>query len=138
MSSTKMAKTFSDMGFGSYVPANDVTVWQPGDIMSMNGHAWIVVGECSDGSVVLLHSSPPGVILCGTLLADGTKSDAVRLAEKYMREKYPEWYEKYPDCSRSYTYLTSSSKMHWNRETLPDDEEVRKLSAEEVLGILFE
>lgn len=138
MSSTLMAKTFADMGFGSYVPAYDVTVWQAGDIMSMTGHAWIVVGSCSDGSVVMMHSSPPGVILCGTKLQNGRDSEAVRLAEKYMKEYFPEWYEKFPDCARDYSYLTGSSKMHWNRETLSDDEDLRHMSAGEVLKKIFE
>ena len=39
------------------------------DVMSSTckccGHVWIVVGQCKDGSVVLLHSSPAGVQLCG-------------------------------------------------------------------------
>lgn len=137
MASTKMAKAFADMGFGDYTPASEVKNWQAGDIMSMDGHAWIVVGECDDKSVVLLHSSPPGVMLCGTKLADGTRSQAIALAEKYMSEIYPEWYAKYPECSCEYFYITDSSKLHWNRETLSDNEKICSLTAEDVLLSLF-
>ena len=68
---TGMAESFSAKGFGSYTPSWHVTDWKPGDIMSMKGHVWISLGMCADGSVVLLHASPPGVLLCGTTLEIG-------------------------------------------------------------------
>ena len=71
MASTKMAQTYADMGLGTYIPASEMTTWQAGDIMSMKGHVWIVVGQCDDGSVLFLHASPPGVMFSGTKLADG-------------------------------------------------------------------
>ena len=79
--------------------------------MSKEGHVWMVVGQCEDGSVVLLHSTPPGVSLAGTLLEDGTKSQAVQLAEAYMSRYYPEWYSKYDGYGKDYSYLTDSSRM---------------------------
>lgn len=134
---TGMAESFSAKGFGSYTPAFSVTDWKPGDIMSMRGHVWISLGMCSDGSVVLLHASPPGVLLCGTSLADGGKSEAVTLAESYMRTYYPDWYAKYPDCSRPASYLSASGQMRWSTQMLSDEENIQNLSAEETLKRMF-
>lgn len=138
MSSTKMAKEFSELGLGSYTPTDEVTDYKAGDIMSMPGHVWISLGECSDGSVLLLHASPPGVIFCGTSLPDGSDSHAVKLAEKIMSENYPEWYAKFPECSRPYSYLTASSQMRWRREVLSDEEGISEMTAYEIADVLFE
>ena len=81
---TRMAEDFASRGWGSYTPASEVSDWKPGDIMSMKGHVWIALGMCADGSVLMLHASPPGVLLCGTLLEDGGTSLAVDLARQYM------------------------------------------------------
>lgn len=137
LSSTKMAEEFASRGLGEYIPAREMTYWQAGDIMSMKGHVWIAVGTCEDGSVLLLHSSPPGVSFCGTELADGSKSLAVSLAEHMMQTYYPEWYAKYPECSRPHSYLTNSSAMRWSREVLSDKEGLAGMSAEEVVFVLY-
>lgn len=138
MTSTKMASEFAKLGMGDYIAAEDITEWKAGDIMSMKGHAWIVVGMCEDGSVLLLHSSPPGVMFCGTALSDGGKSQAVILAEQIMSEHYPEWYYRFPDCDRAYTYLTDSSAMRWNRETLGDSEGLYFMTADDIVKAIFE
>lgn len=137
MSSSQMAKRFSELGFGEYTPAGQVTDWQAGDIMSMNGHAWMALGTCEDGSVVLLHASPPGVILSGTKLPDGSESIAVQLASHYMKTYYPEWYARYPDTSRPHSYLTNSHRMRWYKDVLSDEEGLRELSADEVLAWMY-
>lgn len=59
MKATTMAKTFAEYGWGTYTPAGKVTDWEPGDVMSMKGHVWLSLGMCEDGSVVLMHASPP-------------------------------------------------------------------------------
>lgn len=77
-------------------------------ILSMSGHVWLVLSECDDGSVLLLHSSPPGVRVCGTTLPSRLKgtSQAEQLAIHIMSVYYPDWYERYPDCSVNYNYPT--------------------------------
>ena len=137
MSSTKMAETFAGMGLGTYTPAPEVTDWQAGDIMSMKGHVWIVVGRCEDGSVLLLHASPPGVMFSGTKDAGGGATQATVLAEKIMREQYPDWYARFPESARPHSYLTGSSSMRWSGEILSDHEGLREMSAEEVAEMLF-
>ena len=136
-SSTDMAQALADRGLGTFIPAEEMTQWLPGDIMSMKGHVWIVVGMCGDGSVLLLHSSPPGVRFCGTRLPDGSDSEAVALAERIMAERYPDWYSRYPDCAKSHGYLTKSSAMRWSHDVLSDREGLQGMTACEVLEAIF-
>lgn len=136
--STETAEIYSGMGFGVFTPAEEITKRYPGDVMSMEGHAWIVIGECSDGSVVLINSTPPGVVIKGTRLADGSVSEAVALAEQYMSAYYPDWYARYPDCSASYEYLPRSSSMSWGDDVLSDPEGLRDMNAADVLKVMFE
>ena len=138
MKAAKMAETFAGYGWGTYTPAEEVTDWKPGDIMSMKGHVWLSLGMCEDGSVVLLHASPPGVRICGTTLADGTKSIAVTLAETYMSKYEPDWYAKYPDCAEEIDYLSKSSRMRWNVQTLTDVGDFEDKSAAEILAYLYD
>lgn len=112
----RMAQTFAANHWGTYRAAADVTDYKAGDIMSSDaGHVYIVIGECADGSVVLLHSSPPGVMLSGTYTKDG-KSDsaALSLAKYYLKTYYPAWYEKFPLCARDTSYLTEYNQMRWD------------------------
>ena len=135
-SSTKTAETYASFGWGDYLPAKSVKDCKPGDIASMNGHVWISLGTCEDGSVLLVHSSPPGVRLCGTAASKGT-SEAVRLATEYMKTYYPDWYSRFPDCESKKTYLEGTSQMRWNEETFPDCKELRAMSPAELLKFLY-
>ena len=135
--SSQMAEKFAEEGWGECISAS-AGVWKPGDICSMPGHVWLSLGMCEDGSVVVLHASPPGVRLCGTRLANGEKSEAVQLAEEYMEKHYPEWYAKYPACDVSYNYLTKSKVFRWSAETMTDVDDWENLSAEDVLKNLYE
>ena len=135
--STDMAQMLADRGLGDYIPAEDMDQWLPGDIMSMKGHVWISLGMCGDGSVLMVHASPPGVIFCGTSLPDGSDSEAVELARRIMAEHYPDWYERFPRCDRSYSYLEKSSAMRWSGEILSDEEGLREMAAEDVTKALF-
>lgn len=133
MRSSLMARTFAGYGWGELVPASEAEDWKPGDICSMSGHVWLSLGMCQDGSVLLLHSSPPGVRICGTASGDGQKSHAVKLAEEWMAGCYPEWHDRFPKCSVKDTYLTSSDIMRWNSDTLQDAEQFQAMSAEEIM-----
>ena len=132
-----MAEDLARRGLGEYIPAEQLDRWLPGDIMSMKGHVWICVGMCDDGSVLLLHASPPGVIFSGTSLSDGSGSQATALATKIMKEHYPDWYRRYPNSDRPHSYLEQSSAMRWSTQVLQDQEGLRQLSAEEVVERLF-
>lgn len=145
-SSKKQAKKFSDFGFGSYRTAKKVSDYKAGDIMSSTcgdcGHVWIVLGQCKDGSVVLVHASPSGVQISGTVSKKGKQnSQAYKLAKKYMKKYYPAWTKKYPVLCKNNSYLTHYSQMRWKTEgedvVLSDPDEYQNMSAKEVLKDLF-
>lgn len=138
-----MARTYANWGWGQYRSARKFTNQKPGDIMSLAaGHVFIVIGRCADGSLVLVHSSPQGVMINGTVSRKGKKySKAWKLARKYMRRYYPEWMAKYKDVRRSISYLRSYSKMSWYIGTekcvMSDPDGLRNMNAEQVLRVIF-
>ena len=133
-------KMYAKKGFGTYVAANKVKDRKAGDIMTSSGHVWISLGECSDGSAVVLHASPPVVGMAGTASKTGkSESKAVKLVRKYMKKYYPDLYKKYPNSIyRGSYYNTSYGRMRWNDKTLKDPEGYRRMSAEQVMKDLFE
>ena len=141
MSASKMAKNFSNRGWGTYTSKGKVKNYRAGDIMSSSGHVWMVVGQCSDGSVVMLHASPPGVQLCGTPSRTGkANSKAVSLAKKYMKKYFPQYYKKYPNCARGSSYLTDYAQMRWNvsgTSVMSDPDGYRNMTADQILKDLF-
>ena len=141
MKARTMASNFASRGWGTYKAKNQVTDYRAGDIMSSNTHVWMVVGQCSDGSVVVLHSQKYGCRLAGTPTKSGKKnSEALSLAKYYMKTYYPTWYKKYPDCTAVPEYLTDCAQMRWKISDLAvmkDPENYREKNAEEVLRDLF-
>lgn len=129
--STDMAENFAQLGLGNLI--ENPKDFLPGDIVSMEGHVWICLGTCADGSVLLVHSSPPGVSVCGTQIEDGESSIAIELATTFMKENYPEWQQKYPNRAVSNTYLENISVMRWNEKTMTDAKEFQDLSGEELM-----
>ncbi len=130
-----------ELGLGKRTPKSDVTVHRPGDIMSSqsDNFAYIVIGKCTDGSLVVALSSPPGVRLCGTPSSTGAHdSEAVILAEQYMNDYFGDWYKKFPDCSKGMAYLTNYDKFSPDTSTIiKDNEGFRYMSANEVLKNLL-
>ena len=137
MKSGTLTQTLAKYNWGSWYSKKNIKTHIAGDIMGMPGHVWISMGACDDGSVLILHSSPPGVSLYGTQTGS-KKSEAVALAEKYIQKYYPAWYGKYPDCKRGSSYLTKFDMFRWNEEFLPDPDNYRKMKPEELLKDLFE
>lgn len=152
-SAARMASRLSDLHLGTLVRDDR---WLPGDLCSMPGHVWLCLGTCSDGSVLLIHSSPPGVRICGTsskkAVTNSTNdscdnrntpgpqfadTQAVLLARRIMSDCYPDWYVRYPDCAVPVDYLTSSEKLRWHPYIFPDLDKWIRLSATEVTDALF-
>lgn len=130
---------YSSLGFGKYVSNKLVGTRKAGDVMTCATHVWICLGECTDGSAVVLHSSPPIVSLAGTPSDKGvSNSKAVKLARKYMKKYYPELYKNYPNSVyRGSTYNSSYGRMRWNKKTLADPEGYKNMTAKKVLKDLF-
>lgn len=145
-SASKQAKKFAELGFGSYRGSEKVKNYKAGDIMSSTcsccGHVWIVIGQCQDGSVVLVHASPPGVQINGTTTPGGKKnSQAYRLAKKYMKQYYPAWYKKFSQVSKGPAYLSHYGQMRWETTGeevyLSDPEGYQNMSAKAILKDLY-
>jgi hypothetical protein len=126
---------------------------KPGDVMSINGHVWISLGTCDDGSVVIVHSTPansrtgqPGGGVEISAIGTTEKCEAYILADHYMSEYYPKWYERYPvKLAEPEVYFTfegeNAGRFTWNTENttdgITDPERVSEKSPEDVLKMLF-
>ena len=120
-SATKQAKNLAGKGWGTWnhdtaavAAAGEL---KGGDIVSMSGHVWVVLGVCDDGSVVFMHSTPSnsrdgepgGGIQIASLNPNGDDDyncEAYKLADYYMSKYYPQWYERYAISQKNYnSYL---------------------------------
>ncbi len=132
-----MAASLAKRGFGELVPASEVRPTLPGDVFSNKEHCWLSLGACEDGSVLLLHSSPPGVHLGGTYSLQGcANSQAFELASCAMRTYYPEWSAQF--APKPHDYLGKYQQFRWDyATTLQDEEGLRFATAPEVLARLL-
>jgi cell wall-associated NlpC family hydrolase len=130
----------------------------PGDIMSVDegnsaGHVYIVLGVCSDGSVLLAHSTlvpygtqGAGVQISGTS-APGTETDAqtmdsvaAKLAAYYMAKYFPEW--PFAPVEEPYSAYVSGNvvKATWitnGASAMSDAAGVQNMSGEAVMKLLL-
>ena len=154
MSATKQAKNFAEVqkwGTWSQEKPFKPDHFQTGDVFSMNGHVWICLGKCEDGSLVILHSTPSdsingqgggGVQING--VGDSENCQAVKLAEEYMSKYYPQWWERYHKVYKSFDSYTKYSgkdagKFSWDlKNTLADPDGYANKKADEILADLFE
>lgn len=140
----KMPSLYEAYGWGTIESKESITEYKAGDLMFCTdpSHICIILGKCKDNSVILLHSSPPGVQISGTATPEGKRnSQAVKLAAAYMKRYFPEWYQKYPKNSRNKSYLTDYNQFHWNLAEdgiFTDPDNLQDMTPEEVLEIIFE
>ena len=153
MSATQQAKNFAnEQGWGTWEQKAPFKPedFKTGDIFSMNGHVWICLGKCEDGSLVILHSTPSdsingqgggGVQING--VGDSENCQAVKLAEEYMSKYYPQWWKRYHKVYKNFDDYTEYSgsaagKFSWTLGgTLTDPDGNAKMSADELLAALF-
>lgn len=156
-SSTKMADSLSKMGFGimdmgvtrdgkRYFNSKE---FKPGDIFSMNGHCWICLGKCDDGSLVILHSTPKDSFGAGvqiSALGNDENCKAYSLAKEYMNRYYKKWNQRYGDKVLlidigTYTTVQADSlagRFSWDTENyLSDPDAYSEMNAEQILADLF-
>lgn len=98
---TKLAKSLANRGLGEWT--RDTDTIKAGDIVSISGHVWISLGQCSDGSILIVHSTPsysragqPGGGVQISAIGTSEDCEAYKLADKYMSEYYKDWYSRYP------------------------------------------
>lgn len=132
---------YTSFGWGNLITqkrlANTNYKLYPGDVGFDAGHTWIVLGQCSDKSAVILHCTPnAGCQISGTATPSGNyASEAAELARKYM-SKYPGFskYEYHTSCGQ---YIRRGNYIRWNNSTLSDPDGYRNMSAEEILADLY-
>ncbi len=132
---------YVSLGWGTtinqnYLSSNGYTL-KAGDIGYNSGHVWIVIGQCSDKSVVIVHSTPQaGVQIAGTTTpSGGYDSEAVSLAKQYMsRYEGTKKYEYHPSTGN---YIPRYNYFRWNRDTLADPDGYMSMYAGEILADLF-
>lgn len=132
---------YASLGWGTtinqnYLSNNGYTL-KAGDIGYNSGHVWIVIGQCRDKSVVIVHSTPnAGCQIAGTNTPDGGyNSEAAALAKKYM-SKYPGT-SKYEYHYSAGNYIPRYNYFRWNRSTLADPDGYMNMYADEILADLF-
>ena len=185
MSSTNMASNYADYGWGTYDKGEyvlnadgsiyadgdgdshrifDVADFKVGDIFSDNGHVWIVLGVCEDGSMVFMHSTPStskdglgeggGIQISALDLEGRENSFAAQLADHYMSTYYPEWSERYAAVTKGESYINvydtgvpgtdgfkarKAGRFTWNLESgiMADPDDFASKTPTEILGILY-
>ena len=140
-SASRQASELASRGLGSV--QQSTANLRPGDIVSISGHVWICLGKCSDGSIVILHSTPSpsrtgekgGGVQIGAI-GGSVGCEAYRLADQYLSRYYPAWYERYaPSLKDPGSYLAASGVFTWS--ALSDPDGVKNMQAPEVLRLLF-
>lgn len=115
------------------------------------GHTWIVLGQCPDGSYVLVHCSPPCAQIAGTPdpATNSADSQAIQLAKTYMQRYYKDTLESHhiqenPPTSRTWatdlcSYVSDDAIecFHWSGRTLSDPDGFKDKSAVQILKSLF-
>lgn len=130
------------LGWGTIINQNYLSahdwVLKPGDIGYNSGHTWIVLGQCRDKSVVIVHSTTnAGVQIAGTAVptTGNTNSQAAELAKKYMsRYSGTKKFTYYPSVGN---YIRQYNFIRWNRSTLADPEGYMNKTADQILADLF-
>ena len=154
-----IAKRLSECGFGEWtqdIKAPDGKngyAMRPGDVMSTNGHVWISLGTCDDGSVVIVHSAPsksrrlqPGGGVQISAVGTDAGCEAYTLAERYMAKYYPAWYARYPIClCDPEVYFAfegeTAGRFSWRTDGggdgFTDPDGIRDMKPAQVLELLF-
>ncbi|MEY8543324.1 hypothetical protein [Dubosiella newyorkensis] len=136
--SGELPSDLAQKGWGKLIPAAKIDSYEPGDILGNEGHIYIVLGEMEDGSVLLVHSSPPGVQISGTPTPNGDlSSQAILLANSIMSERYTAWSEKYPNHTVDLSYLQGYDQFRWDPSILTDVHGLKKMPTDSRMDYLF-
>ena len=140
--------------------------YKVGDVFSDNGHVWIVIGKCDDGSIVFTHSTPSnsvddqpggGIQLAALDPNDNPQCEAKALADYYNAKYFPEWNARYGTDQKAWsTYtkvydtgtpadgddysMTKAGRFSWTldgTDGLTDPDGFADMSAAEILADIF-
>ena len=118
--------------------------YKPGDVVSKSGHVWIIIGQCSDGSVVITHDTPPYTQISGTCTPSGNySSEAITLANKYMKNTYKTAYSKFnkiSNATKEYLFGSTVNRFSWtisSNSKFTDPQGYRNMTASQVLKDMY-
>jgi glucan-binding YG repeat protein len=140
--SGEVGSYYKSLGWGSILTqanlASSNYTLRAGDVGYNDGHTWIVLGQCADKSIVVVHSTPnAGCQISGTPTPSGDySSQAVALAKKYMSQY--SGYTKYSYNTSCGNYIRNGNYLRWNSSTLSDPDGYSKMTADQILADLFE
>lgn len=132
---------YQSLGWGKILSQSDLSKnnWalKPGDVGYNSGHTWIVLGQCSDKSIVIVHSTPnAGCQISGSCTPDGDyDSEAVSIARQYM-SKYS-GYKKYNYHVSAGNYVRNGKYLRWNDSILSDPDGFKNKTAAQILQNLY-
>lgn len=112
----------TNLGLGTRKDAAEVTEILPGDIMTTEGHVYIALGQFEDGSVLLMHSSPPGVRM------SGTSGIAYETALLYQNNGWD------PLADQAYLHY---DQFRFSDEAMPDPDHLREMTTDQVVDFLY-
>ncbi len=135
-SSTQMAAKFAQNGWGSLVSDQML----PGDILSMKSHVYLSLGTCSDGSILILHSTPNTTGGAGVQLSaigSSRACEAWQLADHYMNTYFPEWAARYGQQVLCLSPSAYAPTAHFRWSLLSDPDGLQSRTPKQVLEALF-
>lgn len=124
---------------------------EPGNPDS-TGHVWIVVGQCEDGSYVLIHCSGSNnngcVQIAGTPTPQNTVGEAYYLARDYMMRYHSDVLDRYnllnqgpygTQCTDLLNYMTLSSVegFRWKAKIMSDPDGYKQMTAAQILKDIY-
>lgn len=140
-----VASTYNRWGWGQLRNQNALSknnyksAFKAGDIASMSGHTFIILGQCADNSLVIIHATPPCVQINGTTTPNGDwNSQAIILARQYMNKYYPKLMQKFDlSCGVGMSYIKAINTTRWHDYILADPDNYKNKTADAVLNDLF-
>lgn len=135
--SGSMIDMYVSRGWGTKTPLSSITKFRCGDILAHEDHIWMILGQCADGSVVIVHSSgTAGPQIVGTPTRAGNwNSQAYNLAATYMK-RYSGYYKYQYDLGYNMWGDSRTYVFRWNRNTLADPNGYTAMTADAILNSL--
>ena len=100
---------------------------------------WSARAVMSGLSLASARTAPPYIQLGGTVSSTGSiNSEAIELANEYMKMYYPVAYERYGVKVLDRSYLTGVNHFTWSSSILSDSEGYRRKKPAEILNDLFQ
>ncbi len=136
----QIASSLTAYGYGTVTACSPSSTFKPGDIISISGHCYLVLGQCSDRSVLLIHSTPNGGVQVSGTVNGGSSSQASRLAQSFMQQNYPAWWASFGGEGRqsvSASAYLNGRKFSWTvNGQVGDSAGMQNKSPEQVLNYL--